>query len=79
MPTHNIDAEILRQATECEYGFKCTSPGDEYPRCPVDKAAGPLLFVKATGSYSCAYLLGFADGCVCRCPSRKEIYTRCGL
>ena len=77
MMEYPIDAIILRQATACESGFKCASPHPDFPRCPVDNPTG-LMFVKTAPLSLCPYKRSFGSSFYCRCPARKEIYSKYG-
>jgi hypothetical protein len=43
------------------------------PKCAAEKIIGTVLFVKGH-QFSCANFISFADGHICSCANRRELY-----
>ncbi len=74
----DIDENILKETTQCEYDFSCLT-GGKGCFCEVeDYVEDKVLFVefKVLPGRKCHYMFPFGSSFMCTCPTRKEIYRK---
>jgi len=72
----SIDKSIIDKTTKCNLKFGCLS-GDESCLCKVKlNISNNIKFIECTDTIRCNYMVPFADGNVCTCPTRKAIYRQ---
>ena len=72
-----IESETLARTIHCREGFACLV-GQHC--CSVESCiGGTILFVRRPPEDVCYYAVHFGDGCLCSCPTRKELYSRYGM
>jgi len=70
--------KISKKTTWCEKDFKCLSEKG-CSDCKVTSSInGEIHFVKCKDE-KCSYKMSYADGWICTCPIRKELYNKHGL
>jgi hypothetical protein len=71
-----VSNETLSQTTRCKKNMSCLKGSTDH-LCPVEQCVrGKVHFVTCLNKEGCSYRIPFADGQVCHCPVRKEIYNK---
>ena len=72
-----IDQKTIKETIHCDNNFECLR--NENYVCRVAKIerciGGKVLFIECKDRF-CNYKIGFGDGTICTCPTRKEIYNK---
>ncbi len=71
-----IAQDVLKRTDRCGHGFSCLSCSKDC-LCPVVSAVdGAVVFVdeKCTRKPYCGYRMGFGNGHICTCPTRKALF-----
>ena len=72
-----VDEKTRKKARKCDKAFQCIY--DETPNiCAVDNTTGydSVYFVESPVDMFCPYCYGFADGYMCTCPVRHDLYQK---
>ncbi len=71
-----ISSDAIESSGACTKGFACLNRDPEV-LCAVEKSIGGILFVTCPRDRYCPYQRRFGfTGCMCTCPTRKEIYEK---
>ena len=75
----NVSEETIAETKRCEKAFSCLKKTNE-DLCPIESCVnGKVHFIKCLSTVSCSYRIYNAYNCICRCPTRMELYNRYGV